>query len=116
MTTVNTFTIPYPPTVNRYWRVYNGQVVLSERAAAYKWDVKNEGCLQGAAWHTGNVSLTLEVYRPRAIGDLDNVFKAVCDALKGVAYDDDRQVVAIHAYRYDDRENPRVVVTVEDMP
>lgn len=34
-------------------------------------------------------------WEPRAVGDLDNLAKAVLDALNGLAYDDDRQVVSL---------------------
>lgn len=46
--------------------------------------------------------------------DTDNICKVVLDALNKIAYDDDRQVVEIHAYKFYG-ENPRVEVTLEEM-
>lgn len=61
----------------------------------------------------GPVVLTLVIYRPRRIGDLSNRIKVLEDALQGLLYDDDSQVVRIDARRFDDKVNPRVVVTVD---
>lgn len=46
--------------------------------------------------------------------DLDNICKAILDALNGIAYDDDRQVVVIYASKHYS-ENPRVEVTLEEL-
>ena len=48
--------------------------------------------------------------------DLDNLEKAVLDALNGVAYDDDRFVVAKNAQKkYIHRDEPRVCVRVTSL-
>lgn len=44
--------------------------------------------------------------------DIDNVVKAVLDALNGVAYRDDTQVVELHV-RKSYSEKPRVEVSIE---
>ena len=44
--------------------------------------------------------------------DIDNVGKSVCDALNGVLYVDDSQIVELHLLKFIDRENPRIDVTV----
>lgn len=36
----------------------------------------------------------VEITRPKAIGDLDNYFKAVCDGMNKIAYTDDRYIRA----------------------
>ena len=106
-------TLPVPPSVNRYWRsaVVNGhaQVFLSDEARAYKREVALLTRL--IVPFTRNVVLNFTVFRPRRKGDLDNYEKALLDALKGAVYLDDDQVVEIHAYRDDDRLNPRVVLS-----
>jgi Holliday junction resolvase RusA-like endonuclease len=51
--------------------------------------------------------------RPVSKPDLDNIMKAICDALNGVAYADDSQIVSARiAKRYS--SDPRVEVTVYD--
>lgn len=45
--------------------------------------------------------------------DCDNIAKIICDALNGVAYDDDKQIVALKVTKiYSDE--PRVIVWISD--
>lgn len=46
--------------------------------------------------------------------DLDNICKAILDALNGIAYDDDRQIVSLFAQKYYSDE-PRVLVVLEEI-
>ena len=50
--------------------------------------------------------------RPTKKPDVDNVLKSVCDALNGVYYKDDSQIVAAYVFKYYDAE-PRVEVKIE---
>lgn len=113
-------TLPLPPTANLYWRVFRGRPVQSARAKEYKRAVQlralgnrrdPESIRNGV--FSGEVVVTMTVYRGRRIGDLDNFQKVLLDALRGVAFVDDSQVVEIHARREDDPANPRVEVSVE---
>jgi crossover junction endodeoxyribonuclease RusA len=108
-----TFTMPYPPTVNTYWRIFKGRMILSANARRYKQTAALKAKAAGARPLQGPVSVTLHVYRPRKVGDLDNVLKACLDALRGVAYVDDKQITDISAHRYDDKERPRIDVEIE---
>ena len=46
--------------------------------------------------------------------DADNLAKSVCDALNGIAYDDDKQVIDLRVYkRYG--EQPKTVVTIREI-
>lgn len=103
-------TLPYPPSVNRYWRNFRGRMVLSKEGRAYKKRVAE--LLDGLRPIGGGVSITIHAYRPRKIGDLDNILKGALDALSGYMYFDDKQIVMILAHRYDDKEYPRLEVTV----
>ncbi len=106
--------LPLPPTVNMYWRHVGRRILLSREGRAYKRQVHAELLVQRApSFPTGPVKLTATVYRPRRQGDLDNFAKALCDALAGLVYADDSQIVESHWYLLLDRQNPRVEVTVE---
>lgn len=114
------FTLPYPPTVNLYWRRNRqGVTHLSEDARKFKTLAKLKALSQlprdKRAPPAGAVGLEIDVYRPRRSGDLDNTLKALLDALCGIAYLDDAQVVEIHARRFDDKGNPRVEVNVTEL-
>ncbi len=104
--------LPYPPSANRYWRHVGRNVVVSAEAKAYRILVKQHCLLGGIKPLQGPVSASLVVWRPRRIGDLDNSQKVLFDALRGAAYGDDSQIVEIHAWRRDSKEDPRVEVEI----
>lgn len=112
-------TLPLPPSANNYWRVFRGVTVVSPEARTYKANVKFRAMQQAADGRVcplaGEVVANVVVYRKRRVGDLDNFLKVLLDSLKGVAFEDDSQVVEIHARREDDPSNPRVVVQVEEV-
>lgn len=51
--------------------------------------------------------------RPVVKPDTDNVAKSVLDALNGIAYYDDSQIVDVQVRKFYD-DNPRVVVTIRE--
>lgn len=103
-------TLPYPPLANRYWRVWRGRAVKSPAARDYQSSVRLANRRKPIE---GPVSVSVSVYRPWRRGDLDGALKVLLDALQGVAYADDSQVVRLHAERFEDKANPRVEVVVE---
>ena len=105
-------TLPLPPSANRYWRNYRGVMVVSDEARAYKAGIRESAIEQGAFVLTGPVAVKVNVYRSRKSGDLDNRLKVCLDSLKGLAFVDDAQVVEIHAYRFDDKNNGRIEVEI----
>ena len=52
--------------------------------------------------------------RPVKKPDLDNIAKAVCDALNGIAYKDDAQIVCLEVCKYYS-EYPHITVTVKEV-
>lgn len=100
--------LPEPPSANRYWRCYRNRVVKSAEARAYQEVVALIAAK--AVPFDGEVSVVLTWWRGRASGDLDNRLKVTLDALKGLAYQDDRQVVEIHAFRHDQSRGDGYVV------
>jgi len=102
--------LPYPPSANRYWRNFRGRTVLSEEARAYKSLIQDKVGEQPML--KGPLVIALLMYRPQKSGDLDNRIKVAIDSLQGVLFEDDKQIVEIHAYRRDDKNNPRVEVEI----
>lgn len=101
--------LPYPPSANTYWRPAKGRgLVPSDEATAYKAQVARAAALARTRPLAGDVRVVLTVYRPRRAGDLDNTLKVLHDALNGVTWLDDEQVVHIDATRADDKTAPRV--------
>lgn len=105
-----TITLPMPVSANRYWRTFRGRMVVSAEAKAYKEQAGWLARAAGAELLTGDVSLTVRVYRPAKRGDLDNAIKILIDSMQGILYENDSQIVRIVAERYDDKHNPRVEV------
>ncbi|HXI16819.1 MAG TPA: RusA family crossover junction endodeoxyribonuclease [Chloroflexota bacterium] len=119
-TAVIVLTLPYPISKNRIHRRVGRLTILSREARDYRLHVSLCAISQlaetagGADWPiVGPVSVTLTFYRPRKTGDLDGRIPWLLDCLQGVGYADDKQVVALHCYRRDDKERPRVEVTIE---
>lgn len=102
--------LPVLPSANRYWRNIRGRMVVSVEAQNYK-NLVRLACAQLEPLKKGNhVAIAFTFYRERKSGDLDNRIKVVLDSLNGVFYEDDEQIVDIHAKREDDKENPRIVL------
>jgi Holliday junction resolvase RusA-like endonuclease len=88
-------------------------MLKSAEARAYQLEIALRARVKGLKPREGDVKLTLDFYRPRKAGDLDNRLKAVLDGLLGTAFNNDSQVVEIHARRHDDARNPRVEAKIE---
>lgn len=117
-------TVPYPPSVNEIYRhtAKFGRVVKYKTTEHREYVGAVGNAVRRAQLHdplidtfpfTGPVALTIRIYRPAKRGDLDNRIKAIQDALNQVAWLDDAQIVAIHAYRFDDKANPRADLEIE---
>lgn len=85
-----------------------------------------KAAMQGRPPLTGEVRLYAEFYRPKPkkrkdkpeqvsfSGDVDNYLKAVSDALNGICYVDDRQVVDVRGKKFFGK--PHVIIEVEELP
>lgn len=47
--------------------------------------------------------------------DTDNIAKIICDALNGVAYGDDKQIVELHVYKWYTASEARVTVYIDEV-
>jgi crossover junction endodeoxyribonuclease RusA len=109
-----TMHLPYPPSVNTYWKSWRGRVVLSKEGKQYKTIVKI--MTKHVRPIKDNVSLRIAVHPPdNRRRDLDNVLKALLDSLNGVAYHDDSQIHHLEVSKLDKQPNGMVIVTAEPM-
>lgn len=130
-------TLPYPPSANRYWRhraLPKGGIstYISKDGKQFReevqWLLKSAGVRKPMAGRVG-IEYTLYPHRPldyrtrmRKLGDawhdtvqcidLDNAQKALLDALKGVAFDDDAWVREIRARRAEPDGQARIEVRI----
>jgi crossover junction endodeoxyribonuclease RusA len=103
-------TLPFPPLLNNLYCNVGRRRVLSERGKAYHRDV---GIICGRMQPlAGAVAVHVDAYRPRRVGDIDGTTKVLFDALTGLAWDDDGQIVELHIFRRDDKARPRVEVLI----
>lgn len=111
------FIVPYPPTTNLIYRMMRGHMRLTEVGRNYKSLVASQAAYSSVAllpYFLADtlVGVTLNVYRPRKIGDIDNVVKLILDGMQDVVFPNDKQIIELHIYRHDDKDNPRVEVEV----
>ena len=111
-------TLPWPPSVNHYWAARGNGRYLAPHAQ--RWH-KEAWAILRATWRgkpmQGEVAVLLVLHPPdRRRRDLDNLLKAVLDALvhAGVLQDDS-QVAELHAVRREARRPGGVLVRVEEL-
>lgn len=107
--------LPLPPSSNRYWRTVvtkKGVAVtfVSDEAKKYKATIKDMADIETLIY--SEIVVTLRFFRAQRSGDLDNKLKVLFDALQGVTYANDSQIVEIHAFRFEDKKRPRVEVEI----
>jgi len=135
-----TLSLRWPVSANRYWSTaaIKGRAVtfVSKDAKAYKTDVAAAAMVAGLRKPIdGRIELTVKLYPPRPQDwakrsaknpdgwdddvrclDLDNALKVTLDALKNIAYNDDKWVFRINAERCaPDANGARVVVTIKPL-
>ncbi len=98
MSTIIHLNLPWPPSVNRYWRHPTrgrlaGRHLISAQGRAYRETVAIQVLAQGAVKQVGRLALVADAFPPDARRrDLDNLFKSLLDALQhaGVVEDDNQ--------------------------
>jgi crossover junction endodeoxyribonuclease RusA len=104
------FELPYPPSINHYYARMKGKVVLNPSGRAYRQliyytlrqCIGKEGKWDGEAM-SGLLKVDITVYPPdRRKRDMDNIKKALFDALQCAGlFDDDYQICDDHTVRVD---------------
>ena len=107
--------LPWPPSLNHYWRNVNGQTLISSEGRAYRRSVASYVIVQ----RKGEVmdcrlSVHIIAYPPdKRRRDLDNMLKAALDALAHAGvYEDDSQIDDLHIVRGAKEEGGRLSVRI----
>jgi crossover junction endodeoxyribonuclease RusA len=92
--------LPYPPSVNHYWRHSGGRHYIDKPGRTYRTEVWAALIRErpGRKPIEGPLTMTVVAAPPDLrYRDLDNILKALCDALKyGRLYVDDHQIIQLH--------------------
>lgn len=111
-----TLELPWPPTVNTYWRRVGSKTVLSRKAREYRANVL-ASCLEQRAPRLGaaRIRLRITAHPPdRRARDLDNLVKGVQDALAHArVFNDDAQVDDLRIVRDEVHKGGRLLVRIE---
>lgn len=111
-----TITLPWPPSVNTYWRVFNGRAILSAKGREYRTAVLGAVlAMPRRPRCDGRIRVSITAHAPdNRRRDIDNLLKGVLDGLEHAeVYGDDWQVDKLTIERGAiDRGNPRVVIEV----
>lgn len=93
---MTTITLPWPPSVNHYWRMWRGRMLVSREGRAYREDVRALLAAGGFGKPPpgARIALCMDAFPPdRRRRDLDNLLKSVLDALEhACVYADDSQI------------------------
>ena len=110
--------LPWPPSVNHYWRLGNGHFHVSTEGQRYKAKVAGILATAGIQPLRGAVKLTIDAFPPdRRRRDIDNIEKCLLDSCvyrRGFAaglYLDDSQVKRKESTMWDfDPARPGIVI------
>lgn len=111
------FELPYPPSVNHYWRRVGARTLISRGGRAFRQAV----CATLAAGKvkplSGPLELFITVYPPdRRRRDVDNTMKSLLDAMQhGGAYHDDSQIIRLSIERGSVTPGGKTVVQIREV-
>lgn len=109
-------TLPYPPSINHYWRHVGPRVLISRHGRQFRERVCEILARSGFQPLVGPLVLSVDVYPPdNRRRDLDNLQKALLDALQhGGLYADDSQIVKLVLEKREPFINGKTIIRIEE--
>ena len=108
------FELPYPPSINHYYRRVGPRTLISREGRAYRGHVASALAGLGLEPFDGPLEVQLDVYPPdKRRRDVDNVQKALLDSLQQAGvYRDDSQIKRLVTEMLDVVPGGKVAVTI----
>jgi len=113
--------VPYPPSVNHYWRRVGRRTLISRQGRAFRQAVEQivwrAHGLRGWQPYHGPLRVEVALHPPdRRRRDLDNSLKALLDALQHAGvYEDDSQIVSLAIEKRKPMDGGMAVVQIETL-
>jgi crossover junction endodeoxyribonuclease RusA len=117
MDVMTTLELPYPPSINHYFSIYQGRPMLSKEAKAYRQVVRQRLQSAGIKPRFGPLAVRIDIRPPdHRTRDCDNVQKTILDALhRGGAMIDDSQIVWLLTVKLSPVAGGRATVTIQGL-
>lgn len=111
------FELPYPPSVNHYWRRVGPRTLISRGGRAFRQSVCSILAAMDVEPLDGPLEVDIKVFPPdRRRRDLDNIPKALLDALEhGGAYQNDCQIVKLTLEKGERVEGGKTIVRIKEL-
>lgn len=111
------FELPYPPSVNHYWRRVGARTLISRGGRAFRQAVCAILATAKVQPLSGPLELFITVFPPdRRRRDIDNVQKSLLDAMQhGGAYFDDSQIMRLSIERGSVTPGGKTVVQIREV-
>jgi crossover junction endodeoxyribonuclease RusA len=95
------FVLPWPPSVNHYWRHVGWRTLISREGRCYRRDVVALLAAQRVRRMSGALTVEIDAFPPdRRARDLDNLLKGLLDSIQHAGvFEDDSQVDDLHIRR-----------------
>jgi len=114
---IRKFELPYPPSVNHYWRRVGRRTLISREGRRFRRNVMAILAAMGTKPMVGPLAVEVDVFPPdNRRRDIDNVSKALLDALEhGGAYGDDSQIVKLSIEKREAVPGGRTCVKIKEL-
>ena len=109
--------LPYPPSINHYWRRVGPRTLISREGRRFRERVLAILAAMHIQPLCGRLVVDVVVFPPdNRRRDIDNVFKALLDAMQhGGAYADDSQIVRLSIEKRRPVEGGKTIVRIEKL-
>lgn len=106
--------LPFPPSVNHYYRNVGPRTLISRDGRRYRKVVETILLARGVRRMAGPLHVEIVIHPPdRRCRDIDNILKALLDALQhGGAYHDDSQIVRLYTEKREPAPPGRTIVRI----